>query len=452
MSRPVRVDLPLIVIGRIFGYGYVSFDDDVELVGRIVIAGRVLIDGSFQYGVARLEANGTIDTGFGVNGRATLSILDGNDEPRAGLVIQDDGKIVVVGRSLKVGDDWWATAARFLPDGQLDASFGSGGVLIADPVGVNQSWFSVEVTAEQKLLFSGFERLEGGEQVISVRRYDPAGRPDPGFGINGKLVFDTESRSSILATAIADDGSFVAVGRAQDEGGIDDFAIIKLRGSDFELQPLVALRNLEDLSISNNQIIDVSPLAEIDSLRSVDLDDNLITSIDSLLGQMIIDNGDAGFVEVGPVWTGGSHPGAFEDDYRIAPGIVGETAAVYQFENLSPGEYTVYATWPEHESRTTAARFEAYSAAVHPVDPNADDLLLHLPLDFTSQDATGVSSTRLQDNFAFTTDHAMGIGAATLDGGVGSGESGLADQVDALVVESPIDFNHDGIRCRCGSS
>lgn len=66
-----------------------------------------------------------LDLAFGVDGVVRLSVVNGgfND-----IAVQSDGRIVVVGMS---GSDW--LIARFNADGSLDAGFGNGGVRTVTP-------------------------------------------------------------------------------------------------------------------------------------------------------------------------------------------------------------------------------------------------------------------------------------------------------------------------------
>ena len=93
----------------------------VQTDGKVVEVGQIL--GNFE--LARFNANGTPDTGFGFMGRLVTDLGDA-DSP-TGMAIQADGQIVVAGISgTKFG------LARYHPDGQLDGTFGSGGIVTTD--------------------------------------------------------------------------------------------------------------------------------------------------------------------------------------------------------------------------------------------------------------------------------------------------------------------------------
>lgn len=107
----------------------------VQADGRIVAAGTVYA-GAPTYAdmaVVRYQANGTVDTGFGTNGRATLDFTGehqqagtSSDEPY-GLAVQADGKIVLAGYESNRND---GLLARLNSNGSPDAGFGGNGRVV----------------------------------------------------------------------------------------------------------------------------------------------------------------------------------------------------------------------------------------------------------------------------------------------------------------------------------
>ena len=84
-----------------------------------------------RFCVARLRANGNLDTTFGTRGKRVIS-FGGDDEGAFGAALQPDGKIVLVGDS-----DFRVAVARLNPNGSLDTTFsGDGKVLFSwGPIG-----------------------------------------------------------------------------------------------------------------------------------------------------------------------------------------------------------------------------------------------------------------------------------------------------------------------------
>ena len=93
--------------------------------GKIVLVGsRAPVGAIDQCGIARFNANGTLDTGFGTGGQVLVPVSVGCFN----VSQQTDGKLVIVGND-KVGDVNYGTFIRLLRTGALDAGFGNGGLL-----------------------------------------------------------------------------------------------------------------------------------------------------------------------------------------------------------------------------------------------------------------------------------------------------------------------------------
>jgi uncharacterized delta-60 repeat protein len=94
--------------------------------GRILLAGNSNANGSVDFLVRRLLANGASDPSFGTDGVTLLPITKGNDSAED-MVVLPDGRILVVGNA-SGGDAPGPVLARYTRDGSLDPHFGTGGV------------------------------------------------------------------------------------------------------------------------------------------------------------------------------------------------------------------------------------------------------------------------------------------------------------------------------------
>ena len=70
----------------------------VQSNGRIVVVGRIRRSNDDQFGVIRLKANGSNDLSFSIDGRLVVDFDGGSDTARD-VVLQANGKIVVVGEA-----------------------------------------------------------------------------------------------------------------------------------------------------------------------------------------------------------------------------------------------------------------------------------------------------------------------------------------------------------------
>jgi uncharacterized delta-60 repeat protein len=111
----------------------------IQSDGKIVAAGSSFNNNTSKYDFAlvRYNSNGTLDTGFGASGIVTTSVGSGWDVANA-LGIQPDGKIVAAGSS---GIDILPKFAvvRYNANGTLDTGFGIGGI-VTEPVGSSDDY------------------------------------------------------------------------------------------------------------------------------------------------------------------------------------------------------------------------------------------------------------------------------------------------------------------------
>ena len=81
-------------------------------------------NGSYLFGTARFNSNGTLDTSFGSGGLVTTNISGFNDDMATAVAIGATGKITVVGsNTLDSGGYYVFTAVRYNADGSPDTSF-----------------------------------------------------------------------------------------------------------------------------------------------------------------------------------------------------------------------------------------------------------------------------------------------------------------------------------------
>src|SRR4051794_2070259 len=115
----------------------------VQADGRLVVAGSSCepgpsgdgtcrTDGGSSFRIARLTPDGGLDPEFGANGLVTTPIGSGRSQA-FDVLARADGTIVAGGVAVSGGRDVLALV-RYTARGELDPSFGSGGVVL-QPVG-----------------------------------------------------------------------------------------------------------------------------------------------------------------------------------------------------------------------------------------------------------------------------------------------------------------------------
>jgi uncharacterized delta-60 repeat protein len=209
-------------------------DVAVQPDGRIVAVGE-LIDGNsnWYFGAFRYLPNGELDPSFGEGGWVDTDFAS-FEFPHA-VALQPDGGIVVAGE----GDCQYAMCfvlARYRPDGRLDPGFGEGGI-VRSPFGQVQAShaFDVSMAPDGRIVAAGFFEKGGDAQDSShfaVARYLPDGRLDPSFSRDGRATVDFGYGNDIAyAVAHQRGGRIVVAGEGERNRyrTEDDFAFARFR-------------------------------------------------------------------------------------------------------------------------------------------------------------------------------------------------------------------------------
>lgn len=193
--------------------------------GKIVVGGQY-DNGGNEFGVLRVNADGTPDNTFGTLGLAHTDIGPLNEDLYA-ITIQSDGKIVAVGAAREASASFHAvTLCRYNVDGSPDASFGTGGVVCVNLSGEGERANDVGLQADGKIVVCGEHNITG-----LVARYLPNGDLDSTFGTDGRSFFPTTTLfTRYLKLLIQADGKIVVVG--EESSGTDNDILIVRYNSD----------------------------------------------------------------------------------------------------------------------------------------------------------------------------------------------------------------------------
>ncbi len=180
--------------------------------GKIVAAGSAeTSEADSNIALARFNANGTLDTTFGTDGRATLD-LGGGHELAAGAVLVQGGQIVVAGTSDTNGN-YDVVFARFNANGTLDTTFGTNGSVLVDTNGEHNEAFWLTQQADGKLIACGLAASDPNSVFMQAVRVNANGTVDTTFGVAGVADIVTGAQYGYALTCIAmPDGTTVLAG------------------------------------------------------------------------------------------------------------------------------------------------------------------------------------------------------------------------------------------------
>ncbi len=196
----------------------------IQSDGKILVAGYYNNGSKNKFAVVNYNSDGSLNTSFDTDGIVTTSFGASHDYG-FGVAIQSDGNIVVAGYSDN-GTDFDFAAARYSSNGALDASFNSDGKLTTAIGSVNDKAFGIVIQSDGKILLVG-QSDNGSDDDFALVRYNSDGSLDTGFDGDGKQTTSFGTNEDYAKNvAIQDDGKIVVVG--QSGSGFDyDFAIAR---------------------------------------------------------------------------------------------------------------------------------------------------------------------------------------------------------------------------------
>jgi uncharacterized delta-60 repeat protein len=205
-----------------------AFFDLVQGPGEtLVAAGRGYNGGnSLAFGVvARYLVDGSPDATFGSGG---IAVVHGEEHVSFnGLVRQPDGKLLATASGF-VGGVNGCLVARLEADGALDTAFGTGGITHAPITGGTLYCLDVDLQSDGKIVVSGgiFAGLDADAVLV---RFLASGQPDPSFGTDG--VLRTTASDAVLGgeMLVQPDDKIVVVGIMRTGGAIGRFDFLMLR-------------------------------------------------------------------------------------------------------------------------------------------------------------------------------------------------------------------------------
>jgi uncharacterized delta-60 repeat protein len=208
----------------------------IQSDGKIVVGGAFNAFGGPQNRIARLNSNGTLDTGF------TAGFAGGSpDIVVNSLAIQSDGKIIAGGAftTTTVGGSQLTQnrIVRFLTNGTRDNTFVVG-------TGFSSSVLALVIQSDGKILVGGAFTSYNGTGQNRITRLNSDGTRDTGFTIG------TGFNNDVNAIVIQSDGKILVGGSFTDYNGTTQNRIARLN-SDGTLDSAFTIGSGFDLAVNS---------------------------------------------------------------------------------------------------------------------------------------------------------------------------------------------------------
>tara|TARA_B100000749_G_scaffold280707_1_gene278116 strand:+ start:32410 stop:33780 length:1371 start_codon:yes stop_codon:yes gene_type:complete len=152
------------------------------------------LQGKFKASISQADPSGKLDTDFSEDGVVTLdsSASGSSDDGGKAVAIDSENRIVVTGYSTNLSGNKDMVVWRFLSDGTLDSTFGTGGAFVQDnAAGGNGDdvGFSVVVASDDSIYVSGYSENASNIDELAIWKFTESGVLDTSFNSTGYLTY-----------------------------------------------------------------------------------------------------------------------------------------------------------------------------------------------------------------------------------------------------------------------
>jgi uncharacterized delta-60 repeat protein len=207
-------------------------DVAIDALGRIVVAGYGSESGTdLDFAVLRYLPDGQLDPSFGGDGRVSTPIGSATGDLAASMAIQPDGRILVAGFTAPASSTppypWDVALVRYLADGSLDASFGAGGIAVTH-LAEPARGLELALQPDGKALVAAVMESNGPGTGWDplVLRYHANGFLDPTFGVSGMVRLTLNGQQYVTGLGLTTSGRILV--SAHDDAGA---LLVRLRSN-----------------------------------------------------------------------------------------------------------------------------------------------------------------------------------------------------------------------------
>lgn len=233
---------------RLDGYNYNPQCLEKTNDGKFIIGGSLDNSGDFYLYrtiVCQLNADGTTDNSFDGDGLFTIDFPTNVIDYMYDMKFQNDGKILAIVNSNNSLDLRNFGLFRITQNGELDATFGTNGIVMTD-VGSSESFgLCLNLSAaNQDIYAAGRSTITTTD--FTLLKYNPNGTLNTNFGTNGIITTDFYNTNEGIASIEITANSLYAIGSSSSlsSNTSNDFAVAKyhsttLSSADFNTESTI---------------------------------------------------------------------------------------------------------------------------------------------------------------------------------------------------------------------
>lgn len=205
-------------------YGQTGYSVPVNMSGasailqgdKVIVAGTSFLG---DFALARLNPDGSLDTGFGVSGLTTTDFSGSYDAPQSVIILNDH---IFVAGNTTVGGSFNSNFAlvSYFADGRLDSAFGENGLVVLDFGGKDDFGMALAVQQE-KIIVAGYTVVIDSigfyyRDDFAVARFHPNGLLDSSFGNNGLVTTDFDGGREVGQAVVIQGEKIMVAGYTTD--------------------------------------------------------------------------------------------------------------------------------------------------------------------------------------------------------------------------------------------
>ncbi len=249
LEEPGKLKLEKLFGGRVLSAPFVM-DVQTNADSSILIATSNLgFRGPSGASLAKLTPELEPDPAFGgdgVVGPTELGAADRQTSSASALIVLDDGRILVAGKTGRTGAKAPLYVSRLLADGSLDPSFAEGGVRLLNPSPrrTQTRHDALALQPDGSIVF-GFDLRGDGEPQLGLTRLSPDGDVDPAFGANGVSLIPSKLLRPVLLRDVPAYNSSAVYGydvAADSEGRLAVVSSVRVKNRKLFAQAPVVIR------------------------------------------------------------------------------------------------------------------------------------------------------------------------------------------------------------------
>ncbi len=203
----------------LYTHNFQVISDNFQLTAGLVQPdGKILVTGTFSNPVpniflVRFLPDGTLDNTFGTDGVVLKPFTGLNYRPNA-LALQPDGKIVLCGNQGGIN----VLVGRLNPDGTKDLAFSEDGLVLIN-TGSGESGNAMALQSDGKVVIAGWNASSSSAVQADpmVMRLLPTGVLDSSFAGTGYVITNLPGANQLNALAIQSDGSYITAGYSNND-------------------------------------------------------------------------------------------------------------------------------------------------------------------------------------------------------------------------------------------